>query len=154
MTTNKELVKNELNFHLALLRNAIAFNGNDKCSVYYAGLHKETEAMLAERGIKVEHKKNWGYTLFAPKKGTKAYKALFEGSKVMEEAKAIREAKAAAEKAAAAEKKEKAKKKAAAKAEKEKAAKEKAAAKAAKAKAKEKAEKKAAPKAEPEKTEE
>ena len=83
MTTNKEVVKNELNYMLSLLRNAIAFNGKDKCTVYLAGVHKETEALLEAQGVVIEKKKNWGHILHAPKKGTKAYKALFEGSNVL-----------------------------------------------------------------------
>ena len=148
MTTNKEVVKNEKNYMLSLLRNAIAYNGKDKCTVYLAGVHKETETQLEAMGVVIEKKKNWGHILHAPKKGTKAYKALFEGSNVLAEAKAEKEAKVAAAKAEKAEKAEKAKAKAAAKAEKEKAAKEKAAAKAKKAKEKEKAAKAATPKAE------
>lgn len=153
MTTNKEVVKNEKNYMLSLLRNAIAFNGKDRCTVYLAGVHKETEAQLEAMGIVIEKKKNWGHILHAPKKGTKAYKTLFEGSNVLAEAKAQADAKVAAAKAEKAEKAEKAKAKAAAKAAKEKAAKEKTAAKAKKAKEKAKAAAKAekaaaAPKAE------
>jgi hypothetical protein len=141
MTTNKEVVKNEKNYMLSLLRNAIAFNGKDRCTVYLAGVHKETEAQLEAMGIVIEKKKNWGHILHAPKKGTKAYKTLFEGSNVLAEAKAQADAKVAAAKAEKAEKAAKAKAKAEAKAAKEKEAKAKAAAKEKAAKEKAKAEK-------------
>lgn len=139
--TNKEVTKTEKAYMLARLRNAIAYEGKDKCVVYLAGVHKETLLALDAMGIKHEKKeKTWGMTLYAPKKGTKAYAALFEGSKVIENAKAEREAKAKAAKDAEKAKAAKAKEKAAAKAarEKEKAekAKEKAAAKAEKPKEK------------------
>ena len=112
MTTNKEVVKNEKNYMLSLLRNAIAYNGKDKCTVYLAGVHKETEAQLEAMGVVIEKKKNWGHILHAPKKGTKAYKTLFEGSNVLAEAKAQADAKVAAAKAEKAEKAAKAKAKA------------------------------------------
>ena len=146
--TNKSLIKSEVNHFLELLRNAIAFNGRTYVPIYFAGTHQEAIAEINAMGIKTETEKGrWTTKLFAPKKGTKAWNALFNGSKVLDEAKAI---KAEKEKAAAAAAKEKAEKKAAkAKA---KAEKEKAAAAAAKEKAKAKAEKeKAAAKAAKEK---
>jgi hypothetical protein len=151
--TNKSLIKAEVNHYLELLRNAIAFNGRSYVPVYFAGVHQEAIAEIQAMGIKVEPKAGrWTTKFYAPKKGTKAWKALFNGSKVLDDAKAIAEAK---EKAAAAAAKEKADKKAArakAKAEKEKAAaeaaKEKAAAKAAKPKKNATAKVEAAPKAE------
>ena len=144
---NKEVFNAELNFMLARLRSAIAYEGKDSCSIYLAGVHKETNEAIDAMGIKREVIR-WCTKLYAPKKGTKAWNALFNGSKVLDAAKAYKVEK---EKAAAAAKKEKAakeKEKAAKKAEKEKAAakaeKEKAAKKAAKEKAaKEKAEAKA-----------
>lgn len=125
MTSNKEVVKSEVNFLLSRLRGAIAYEGKDKCSVYLAGVHKETYETLTSMGIKWDVKR-WCTFLFAPKKGTKAYTALFNGSKVLDEAKAYKEAKVAAAKAEKAEKAEKAKAKAAKKAAKEKEAKAKA----------------------------
>jgi hypothetical protein len=95
MTSNKEVVKSEVNFLLSRLRGAIAYEGKDKCSVYLAGVHKETYETLTSMGIKWDVKR-WCTFLFAPKKGTKAYTALFNGSKVLDEAKAYKEAKVAA----------------------------------------------------------
>ena len=141
--TNKEVTKNELNFMLSRLRSAIAYEGKTSCSIYLAGVHKETYDALTAMGI-AWSVKGWCTKLNAPKNGTKVYKALFNGSNVLAEAKAEKEAKAAAEKKAKAEK-------AAPKAEKPKkdATVKKAAAKAEKPKTEKKAEKKvAAPKAE------
>ena len=130
--TNKSLIKAEVNHYLELLRNAIAFNGRDYVPVYFAGVHQEALAEIQAMGIKVESKAGrWTTKFYAPKKGSKAWEALFKGSKVLDDAKAIADAKV---KAAAAAAKEKAEKKAAK--EKAKAEKEKAAAKAAKEKAK------------------
>ena len=114
---NKEVTKAEKNFMVERLRSAIAYEGKDKCVVYLAGVHKETYAALTAMGVKYAVK-NWATTLYAPKKGTKAYAALFEGSKVLEAAKEWREEKATAakEKAAAKAEKEKATTKAAPKA--------------------------------------
>ena len=134
MTSNKELVRDELNFMLSRLRGAIAYEGKDKCSIYLAGVHKETYETLTSMGIKWDVKR-WCTFLFAPKKGTKAYTALFNGSKVLDEAKAYKEAKVAAAKAEKAEKAAKAKAKAEKKAAKEKEAKAKAEKKAAAPKA-------------------
>ena len=126
--TNKSLIKAEVNHYLELLRNAIAFNGRDYVPVYFAGVHQEALAEIQAMGIKVEPKAGrWTTKFYAPKKGSKAWEALFKGSKVLDDAKAIADAKV---KAAAAAAKEKAEKKAAK--EKAKAEKEKAAAKAAK----------------------
>lgn len=141
---NKEVFNAELNFMLARLRSAIAYEGKDSCSIYLAGVHKETNEAIDAMGIKREVVR-WCTKLYAPKKGTKAWNALFNGSKVLDAAKAYKvekeKAAAAAKKEKAAKEKEKAakkaeKEKAAKKAakEKEKAAKEKAAAKAEKAK--------------------
>ena len=66
MTTNKEVVKNEKNYMLSLLRNAIAFNGKDRCTVYLAGVHKETEAQLEAMGI------------VGPYEGSKARQVLYD----------------------------------------------------------------------------
>ena len=132
---NKEVFNAELNFMLARLRSAIAYEGKDSCSIYLAGVHKETNEAIDAMGIKREVVR-WCTKLYAPKKGTKAWNALFNGSKVLDAAKAYKvekeKAAAAAKKEKAAKEKEKAAKKAAK--EKEKAAKEKAAAKAEKAK--------------------
>ena len=141
---NKELISSEVNYLLSNLRNSIAFGGRlPYCVVYLANVRQASLDAIKEMGIKYEAAGRWGHRLYAPKKGTKLWEALFKGSKVLDLAKSISEAKI---KAAAAAEKEKAEKKAAkekAKAEKEKAAakaaKEKAAAKAEKAKAKEKA---------------
>ena len=141
---NKEVINAELNFMLSRLRSAIAYEGKTTCSIYLAGVHKETNETIDAMGIKREVIR-WCTKLYAPKKGTKAWDALFKGSKVLTEAKAHIEAKAKAEKEVAAAKAAKKAEKAAAKAEKEKAAaaaaKEKAKAKAEKEKAKAKAEK-------------
>ena len=131
---NKEVINAELNFMLSRLRSAIAYEGKNTCSIYLAGVHKETNETIDAMGIKREVVR-WCTKLYAPKKGTKAWDALFNGSKVLSEAKAHVEAKAKAEKEAAAAK---AAKKA------EKAAAEKSKAAAPKAKAEKKA---AAPKA-------
>ena len=146
---NKEVFNAELNFMLARLRSAIAYEGKDSCSIYLAGVHKETNEAIDAMGIKREVVR-WCTKLYAPKKGTKAWNALFNGSKVLDAAKAYKVEKEKAEAAAKKEKAAKEKEKAAKKAEKEKAAakaeKEKAAKKAAKEKekaAKEKAEAKA-----------
>ena len=162
MTTNKELIKDEVKYMLSNLRNSIAYGGRDTCVVYLANVRKETIATIEGMGIKHEQAGRWGHRLFAPKKGTKAYKTLFDGSKVLEEAKAYKEAKVAAAKAEKAEKEKKAKERAAAKAAKvekkaaaPKAAKaeKKAAAPKAKKPATPKVETPAAPKAEETKTE-
>ena len=141
---NKEVFNAELNFMLARLRSAIAYEGKDSCSIYLAGVHKETNEAIDAMGIKREVIR-WCTKLYAPKKGTKAWNALFNGSKVLETAKAYKVEKEKAEAAAKKEKAAKEKEKAAKKAEKEKAAakaeKEKAAKKAAKEKAAAKAEK-------------
>lgn len=100
MIQNKELINSEKNFMLARLRHAIA-EGKKKTTVYLAGVHKEVEDALVAAGIKFEKKKNWGHVLLAPNKGTKAYKALFEGSTVLEDMKAYKAEKAAMVKAAA-----------------------------------------------------
>ena len=114
---NKEVFNAELNFMLARLRSAIAYEGKDSCSIYLAGVHKETNEAIDAMGIKREVVR-WCTKLYAPKKGTKAWNALFNGSKVLDAAKAYKVEK---EKAEAAAKKEKAaKEKAAAKAEKAK----------------------------------
>lgn len=111
MIQNKELINSEKNFMLARLRHAIA-EGKKKTTVYLAGVHKEVEEALVAAGIKFEKKKNWGHVLLAPNKGTKAYKALFEGSTVLEDMKEIKAAAKAVKKPAkksdtpAAEKKE------------------------------------------------
>ena len=147
---NKEVFNAELNFMLARLRSAIAYEGKNSCSIYLAGVHKETNEAIDAMGIKREVVR-WCTKLYAPKKGTKAWNALFNGSKVLDAAKAYKVEKEKAEAAAKKEKAAKEKEKAAKKAAKEKAAKEKAAAKAEKAKknattkveAKPKAEKKA-----------
>ena len=153
MTTNKSLIKAEVNHYLELLRNAIAYNGRTYVPVYFAGVHKEAIAEIEAMGIKVEvAKKGWTTKFYAPKKGSKAWKTLFNGSTVIADAKAAAAAKVAAAKAEKAEKAAKAKAKAAAKAEKEKAAKAKAAAKEKAAKEKAKA-KEAAAKAEKPKAE-
>lgn len=151
---NKEVFNAELNFMLARLRSAIAYEGKDSCSIYLAGVHKETNEAIDAMGIKREVVR-WCTKLYAPKKGTKAWNALFNGSKVLDTAKAYKVEKEKAEAAAKKEKAAKEKEKAAKKAEKEKAAakaeKEKAAKKAAKEKekaAKEKAAAKAEKKAE------
>ena len=126
LTTNKSLIKAEVNHYLELLRNAIAFNGRTYVPVYFAGVHKEAIAEVEAMGIKVEvAKKGWVTKFFAPTKGSKAWKTLFNGSKVLEDAKAAKEAKVAAAKAEKAEKAAKAKAKAEKKAAKEKAEKEK-----------------------------
>jgi flagellar biosynthesis GTPase FlhF len=147
---NKEVFNAELNFMLARLRSAIAYEGKDSCSIYLAGVHKETNEAIDAMGIKREVIR-WCTKLYAPKKGTKAWNALFNGSKVLETAKAYKVEKEKAEAAAKKEKAAKEKEKAAKKAEKEKAAakaeKEKAAKKAAKEKEKA-AKEKAAAKAE------
>lgn len=141
---NKEVFNAELNFMLARLRSAIAYEGKDSCSIYLAGVHKETNEAIDAMGIKREVIR-WCTKLYAPKKGTKAWNALFNGSKVLDAAKAYKVEKEKAEAAAKKEKAAKEKEKAAKKAEKEKAAakaeKEKAAKKAAKEKAAAKAEK-------------
>ena len=146
---NKEVFKAELEMMLARLRSAIAYDGKNSCSIYYAGVHKETNEAIDAMGIKREVVR-WCTKLYAPKKGTKAWNALFNGSKVLDAAKAYKvekeKAEAAAKKEKAAKEKEKAakkaeKEKAAAKAEKEKAAKKAAKEKAAKEKAEAKAEK-------------
>ena len=147
MTTNKELIKDEVKYMLSNLRNSIAYGGRDTCVVYLANVRKETIATIEGMGIKHEQAGRWGHRLFAPKKGTKAYKTLFDGSKVLEEAKAYKEAKVAAAKAEKAEKEKKAKERAAAKAAKEKATKDKAEKKAAAPKAAKAEKKAAAPKA-------
>ena len=139
---NKEVINAELNFMLSRLRSAIAYEGKTTCSIYLAGVHKETNETIDAMGIKREVIR-WCTKLYAPKKGTKAWEALFKGSKVLTEAKAHIEAKAKAEKEVAAAKAAKKAEKAAAKAEKEKAA-EKAAKEKAKAKAKAEKEKAAA----------
>ena len=135
--TNKSLIKAEINHYLELLRNAIAFNGRAHVPVYFAGVHKEAIEAIKEMGIKVEEKAGrWTTKFYAPKKGTKAWNTLFNGSKVLDEAKAYKEAKVAAAKAEKEEKAAKAKAKAEKKAAKEKEAKaEKKAAKEAAAKA-------------------
>jgi len=147
---NKEVFNAELNFMLARLRSAIAYEGKDSCSIYLAGVHKETNEAIDAMGIKREVVR-WCTKLYAPKKGTKAWNALFNGSKVLDAAKAYKVEKEKAEAAAKKEKAAKEKEKAAKKAEKEKAAakaeKEKAAKKAAKEKEKA-AKEKAAAKAE------
>ena len=147
---NKEVFNAELNFMLARLRSAIAYEGKDSCSIYLAGVHKETNEAIDAMGIKREVIR-WCTKLYAPKKGTKAWNALFNGSKVLDAAKAYKVEKEKAEAAAKKEKAAKEKEKAAKKAEKEKAAakaeKEKAAKKAAKEKEKA-AKEKAAAKAE------
>lgn len=147
---NKEVFNAELNFMLARLRSAIAYEGKNSCSIYLAGVHKETNEAIDAMGIKREVVR-WCTKLYAPKKGTKAWNALFNGSKVLDEAKAYKVEKEKAEAAAKKEKAAKEKEKAAKKAEKEKAAakaeKEKAAKKAAKEKEKA-AKEKAAAKAE------
>ena len=146
---NKEVFKAELEMMLARLRSAIAYDGKNSCSIYLAGVHKETNEAIDAMGIKREVVR-WCTKLYAPKKGTKAWNALFNGSKVLDAAKAYKvekeKAEAAAKKEKAAKEKEKAakkaeKEKAAAKAEKEKAAKKAAKEKAAKEKAAAKAEK-------------
>ena len=141
---NKEVFNAELNFMLARLRSAIAYEGKDSCSIYLAGVHKETNEAIDAMGIKREVVR-WCTKLYAPKKGTKAWNALFNGSKVLDAAKAYKVEKEKAEAAAKKEKAAKEKEKAAKKAEKEKAAakaeKEKAAKKAEKEKAAAKAEK-------------
>ena len=142
--TNKEVTKSELNFMLSRLRSAIAYEGKNKCSIYLAGVHKETYAALSAMGIEWSVKR-WCTFLNAPKKGSKAWKALFEGSNVLDEAKTFHESKVAAAKAEKEAKIAKAKAKAEKKAAKEKEAAAKAAKKVAKAKAK--AEKEAAAKA-------
>ena len=137
VVTNKEMISEEITFLMGRLRNAIAFNGRDRVPVYLAGVHKEAIESIKAMGIKVdEHKGRWTIELFAPKKGTKAWNALFNGSKVLDEAKAYKEAKVAAAKAEKEEKAAKAKAKAEKKAAKEKEAKAKAEKKAAKEKAK------------------
>ena len=114
---NKEVFNAELNFMLARLRSAIAYEGKNSCSIYLAGVHKETNEAIDAMGIKREVVR-WCTKLYAPKKGTKAWNALFNGSKVLDAAKAYKVEK---EKAEAAAKKEKAaKEKAEAKAEKPK----------------------------------
>ena len=119
---NKEMINEEIAFLTGRLRNAIAFNGRDRVPVYLAGVHKEAIDAIKAMGVNVDEKKGrWTIELFAPKKGSKAWNALFNGSKVLDDAKTIKVEK---EKAAAAAAKEKAEKKAAkakAKAEKEKA---------------------------------
>lgn len=141
---NKEVINAELNFMLSRLRSAIAYEGKNTCSIYLAGVHKETNETIDAMGIKREVVR-WCTKLYAPKKGTKAWEALFKGSKVLADAKSHFEAKAKAEKEVAAAKAAKKAEKAAIKAEKEKAAaaaaKEKAKVKAEKEKAKAKAEK-------------
>ena len=100
LTTNKSLIKAEVNHYLELLRNAIAFNGRTYVPVYFAGVHKEAIAEVEAMGIQVEvAKKGWVTKFFAPTKGSKAWKTLFNGSKVLEDAKAAKEAKVAAPKA-------------------------------------------------------
>ena len=132
VTTNKELIKNEVIYLLSNLRNSIAYGGRNTCVVYLANVRKESISTIESMGIKHEQAGRWGHRLYAPKKGTKAYKTLFEGSNVLADAKAEKEAKVAAAKAEKAEKEAKRKARAEAKAAKEKAKKEKAAAKAAK----------------------
>ena len=100
MIQNKELINSEKNYMLSRIRHAIA-EGKKQTTVYLAGVHKEVEALLVAAGIKFEKKKNWGHVLYAPNKGTKAYKALFEGSTVLEDMKALKAEKAATVKAAA-----------------------------------------------------
>ena len=118
---NKEVFNAELNFMLARLRSAIAYEGKDSCSIYLAGVHKETNEAIDAMGIKREVVR-WCTKLYAPKKGTKAWNALFNGSKVLDAAKAYKVEKEKAEAAAKKEKAAKEKEKAAKKAEKEKAA--------------------------------
>ena len=89
MTTNKSLIKAEVNHYLELLRNAIAYNGRTYVPVYFAGVHKEAIAEIEAMGIKVEvAKKGWTTKFYAPSKGSKAWKNLFNGSSVIADAKA------------------------------------------------------------------
>ena len=120
---NKEMINEEVTFLTGRLRNAIAFNGRDRVPVYLAGVHKEAIDAIKAMGVKVDEKKGrWTIELFAPKKGSKAWNALFKGSKVLDDAKTIKVEKEKAAAAAAKEKADKKAAKAAAKAEKEKAA--------------------------------
>ena len=108
---NKEMINEEVVFLTGRLRNAIAFNGRNRVPVYLAGVHKEAIDAIKAMGVKVDEKKGrWTIELFAPKKGSKAWNALFNGSKVLDDAKTIKVEK---EKAAAAAAKEKAAAKAA-----------------------------------------
>lgn len=129
VSTNKALVNAETTYVKELVRNAVAYNesnptidGKPYCSCY-AALHKETLDQIEGMGLQVTRKKPTHTLFFLPKKGTKAYNALMEGSDVLQLAAAEREAKAAALKKLQEEKAEKA----AAKAEKAKAAEMKAA---------------------------
>ena len=120
---NKEMINEEVVFLTGRLRNAIAFNGRDRVPVYLAGVHKEAIDAIKAMGVKVdENKGRWTIELFAPKKGSKAWNELFNGSKVLDDAKTYKEEKVKAAAAAEKEKAEKKAAKAAAKAEKEKAA--------------------------------
>ena len=54
MTTNKELIKDEVKYMLSNLRNSIAYGGRDTCVVYLANVRKETIATIEGMGIKHE----------------------------------------------------------------------------------------------------
>lgn len=75
---NKEVTNAELNFMLARLRNSMIYGNKNGASVYLAGIHVQTFESLSKMGIKFD-KVHHGIKMYAPKKGTKAYAALFEG---------------------------------------------------------------------------
>ena len=75
---NNEVTNAELNFMLARLRNSMVYDNKKTASVYLAGIHKQTFESLAKMGIKFD-KLHHGIKMYAPNKGTKAYKTLFEG---------------------------------------------------------------------------
>ena len=81
---NKELISSEVNYLLSNLRNSIAFGGRlPYCVVYLANVRQASLDAIKEMGIKYEAAGRWGHRLYAPKKGTKLWEALFKGSKVL-----------------------------------------------------------------------
>ena len=106
---NNEVTNAELNFMLARLRNSMVYDNKKTASVYLAGIHKQTFESLAKMGIKFD-KLHHGIKMYAPNKGTKAYKTLFEGvdlKGMLAKAKEIATAAAKAAKATAKAKAEK-----------------------------------------------
>ena len=111
LSTNKSLIQAETLYILEVIRHAIAYNdknpktedGKPYTSIY-AALHKESVDNVSAMGIGFFKKKATHHSFFLPKKGTKAYNALMDGSDVVERAAKEKEVKAAALKAAKAEK--------------------------------------------------
>ena len=113
---NNEVTNAELNFMLARLRNSMVYDNKKTASVYLAGIHKQTFESLAKMGIKFD-KLHHGIKMYAPNKGTKAYKTLFEGVDLKGMLAKAKEIATAATKAAKATAKAKAEKKPTAKVE-------------------------------------